>query len=194
MKKYWMIGSLSFLLLAACSDETTSVDTEKSAVEQDNGSSTKNDEMVEITMPADLFANQSEEEIRANASQEGVDDVKFNDDGTVTYVMTKESHEKVVSDMEASVQEIMEELKASEEYPSIKNVTQRDDYQQFDLTVDQAAYEEGYDSMALFGLALAVPLYHMFKGEGQDTKITFNLIDEATNETFDTMVYPDDAQ
>jgi len=83
----------------------------------------------------------------------------------------------------------------SGDYPSIKEISYNKDFSEFDIKVDREAYENGLDGFAIFGLVLSGAYYGAFDGKTEDDlKLTFNMIDAATNEVFDSTVFPDDME
>ena len=184
------------LLLAACGDNDTKDKeentgaNEESSIEVDKGLLN-----VEITIPADFLGEQTEEEIRADAEKQGVKEVTFNDDGSVTYKMSKAEHEKVLKQMGEELDKSLEELVTSGDFPSIQKATANKDYTEFDLTVNRAQFEEGMDSFAVLGLMLGSSYYQLFEGKSEgEAKLTVNYIDAETGETFETEEIPGDEE
>ena len=195
MRKLFL-GMTLVLLLAACGDNDTTDKkentgaNEESSIEVDKGLLN-----VEITIPADFLGEQTEEEIRADAEKQGVKEVTFNDDGSVTYKMSKAEHEKVLKQMGEELDKSLEELVTSGDFPSIQKATANKDYTEFDLTVNRAQFEEGMDSFAVLGLMLGSSYYQLFEGKSEgEAKLTVNYIDAETGETFETEEIPGDEE
>ena len=195
MRKLFL-GMTLVLLLAACGDNDTKDQeentgaNEESSIEVDKGLLN-----VEITIPADFLGEQTEEEIRADAEKQGVKEVTFNDDGSVTYKMSKAEHEKVLKQMGEELDKSLEELVTSGDFPSIQKATANKDYTEFDLTVNRAQFEEGMDSFAVLGLMLGSSYYQLFEGKSEgEAKLTVNYIDAETGETFETEEIPGDEE
>ena len=195
MRKLFL-GMTLVLLLAACGDNDTKDKeentgaNEESSIEVDKGLLN-----VEITIPADFLGEQTEEEIRADAEKQGVKEVTFNDDGSVTYKMSKAEHEKVLKQMGEELDKSLEELVTSGDFPSIQKATANKDYTEFDLTVNRAQFEEGMDSFAVLGLMLGSSYYQLFEGKSEgEAKLTVNYIDAETGETFETEEIPGDEE
>jgi hypothetical protein len=146
----------------------------------------------EVTLPASMFEGQAYEEIVAQAKEEGIDEVIQNDDGSVTYKMSKSVYKKMMDEMEKGLLDYVSELKSGENFASIKDVTHNKSFSEFTLIVDKAAYEGGFDGMASLGLVVVASYYQLFSGvSSDDLKITINAQDEATKEIFNTRVYPE---
>ena len=185
MKK-WMLSLaiISLLALAACGESKS--DEKTSSTQQKD---------VEITLPAEFFEGESEETIKASAKDQGIKDVTIEEDGSVTYTMAKEDHEVMLEQLTKDMATSIEEIAVSEEYPSIQDITYNKDFTEYNLTVDREAYENGFDSMVLFGLILSTTSYKLFEGEQEENvKVKFNYIDAATNQVYDSSIYPDDME
>lgn len=194
MKKLLFGLSMAALLLAGCGDDEakkeSTTDKEEQGIEVDKGLLD-----VELTLPAEFFDGQTPEEIEASATKQGVKEVKVNEDGTVYYKMSKSDHKKMMDKLKTSIQESMDELITSGDAPSFKEIKYNKDFTNFDVTVDREAFENSMDAFMIFTFALSGTFYNAFQGEDMDNlKITVNMIDAATNETFDTTVFPDDME
>jgi hypothetical protein len=191
MKKLFIGMALTVAMLAACGDDEAA--TKKGDSEQEIAVD-KGLLDVELTLPADLFEGQTEDEIIANAKEEGVKEVKVNEDGTVYYKMSKSEHKKMMEAMKQGVVESITEIVNSDDFPSIKEISYNKDFTEYDITVDRTAFDNSMDGFVLFSLAISSTYYNAFDGKSDDLKFTMNMIDEATGEVFDTTVLPDDLE
>lgn len=193
MKKLLLGLAISSLLLAACGDDAkkdSDKNNEEKGVEVDKGLLD-----VELTLPAELFEGQTKESIEASAKEQGVKEVRVNEDGTVYYKMSRADHKKMMGELETSIKESMDELVTSGETPSLKEIKYNKDFTKFDVTVDRAAFENSMDGFMIYAFALSGTYYNAFNGtNADDLKITINMIDAETNETFSTTVFPDDME
>jgi hypothetical protein len=206
-----LLVSVSMLLLSACggsnsgntesnvskeaggtvSEEnpapTQEAEDEKQTVEVDKGLFSN-----EITLPAHMFEGQDLDQVIAQAKEDGVGEVKKNEDGSLTYKMTKSAYNDMMKKMEQGVLEYLDELKSGVDFPSIKDVTHNKSFSEFTLIVDREAYESGFDGMSSFGLVILATYYQLFDGvSSDDMKITVHVQDEATKEVFSTKDYPE---
>ncbi|MDI7740509.1 hypothetical protein QMK38_00710 [Lysinibacillus fusiformis] len=199
MNKYLLsIAAFSFLL-TGCGDKEESKDDAKDTATTEEE---KNDESinvdkgllnVEITLPATFFEEQTEEQIIAGAKEEGYDDVKVNEDGSVTYKMSKAKHTEMMDELEGEMVKSVEEIVKSGDYPSIKEISYNKSFDEYDVKVEREQYENSLDGFALLGLVMTSSYYQAFDGKDADKMtITFNMIDNETNESYDTLIYPDD--
>lgn len=196
MRKLIVFMSVMIVLFSACSDgeETagkkeagTEKKTEESeAVEVDKGLLN-----VVITLPASMFEGEDADSSIAEAEKEGIKVTK-NDDGSVTYKMSKAKHKEMMKEMETELQKTIADTKNGEDYPSVKEVTNNKDFSEFTLEVDREAYENSFDGFAVFGLGLSGMFYQLFNGvDPEDYEVKILVKDSATGEVFNEVIYPD---
>ncbi|SDZ05344.1 hypothetical protein SAMN05421736_105241 [Evansella caseinilytica] len=155
----------------------------------------KGQETVEITLPASLVEGQDIDETIADAKESGVEDVIQNEDGSLTYKMSSATYQEMLDELVDSMNEAIEEIKNSEDFVSIKDVTANSSFSEFTMVVDQEAFENSFDAFAALGLGITGMYYQVFEGVAQDDiKVTINLENEETGDIFDTVVYPDDLE
>jgi major membrane immunogen (membrane-anchored lipoprotein) len=196
MKKLIVFMSVMIVLLSACSDsektagekeEVTEKKTEESeAVEVDKGLLN-----VEVTLPASMFEGEDADSSIAEAEKEGIK-VTRNDDGSVTYKMSKAKHKEMMKEMQTELEKTIADTKNGEDYPSVKEVTNNKDFSEFTLEVDREAYENSFDGFAAFGLGLSGMFYQLFNGvDPEDYEVKILVKDSATGEVFNEVIYPD---
>ncbi|MCS0653400.1 hypothetical protein [Cytobacillus firmus] len=196
MKKLIVFMSVMIVLLSACSESektagekeaVTEKKTEESeAVEVDKGLLN-----VEVTLPASMFEGEDADSSIAEAEKEGIK-VTRDDDGSVTYKMSKAKHKEMMKEMETELQKTIADTKNGEDYPSVKEVTNNKDFSEFTLEVDREAYENSFDGFAVFGLGLSGMFYQLFNGvDPEDYEVKILVKDTATGEVFNEVIYPD---
>lgn len=140
---------------------------------------------VKFTIPADFVEEgTTQESLDAEAKEAGFQSVTLNEDGTVTYVMTKSQHQKLMEDMKTSLDQSLKEMVESETYPSFQEITANDDYTEF--TVKLSSSEIGMaEAMSVIVFFMYGGIYHAFNGtQPDDIVVKFvdtdgNLIDES---------------
>ena len=148
---------------------------------------------VEVTIPATLYKGQDIDSIISEAKNSGIKEVIKNDDGSLTYKMSKSEHKKMMKELKERIVKSVEELKTSEDFASINDVAYNKSFSKFTLTVNKEKFEGSFDALASFGLALAGMYYQLFNGaDVEHYKVTVYIKDESNGEVFDTMVYPDE--
>ncbi|WP_042346137.1 hypothetical protein [Bacillus massiliigorillae] len=185
-----LVLSISLVACSSNDDSKKEKSEEKGAVEVDKGLLN-----VEVTLPASFFEGEDIDKVIAEAKKDGVKEVTKNEDGSLTYKMSKSQHTKMMKEMETTIKDSIKELETNKDLASVKGVEYNKKFTEFTIVVDQAAYENSMDGFAIFGLAMQSMFYQLFDGVKPDEyKATFHLKDEATSKVFDTVVYPDALQ
>ncbi len=197
MRKFmYAFLAVCMILLVACSadkDKKENTDNNKQADEQkmnvDKGLLN-----VEITLPASLFEGEDIDSVIADVEKEGIKVTK-NEDGSLTYKMSKAKHKEMMKEMEASLEESIKEIKESDDYVSIKDITHNKAFSEFTLVVDKKKYEDSMDSFAIFTLGITGMMYQVYSGvDPDDYQVKILTKDEATKDVLDETIYPDDLE
>ena len=133
---------------------------------------------VEITVPADFLGEGiTQESLDADAAASNYISAKLNDDGSVTYVMTKAVHDEMMVGVRDNIQQALDEMVGSEEFPSFTKVEANDDFTQF--TVETTSTELGLvESFSVLGFYMFGGMYHAFNGtQVDDIAVTFINVD-----------------
>ena len=147
---------------------------------------------VEITLPASFFEEESEEEIRAKAEENGFRACIVQEDGSVTYKMTKAKHREMLEEMRADLDESISEMIHGEDaVKSFRKIEHAEDFSSFDIYVDRAEYTS-LDGLYVLAFYLSGAYDQAFDGKDINRiDVVVNFIDEATNETFASSSYRD---
>ncbi len=193
MKKMGTMMVLLLFLGACGSDEPTEVEAEDDVVEEKGMEVDKGLLNVEVTIPAMFFEDEDVDETIADAKANGVKDVKKNDDGSVTYKMSKAQHKAMLKEIKESMVDYITELEEDEDFPSIYKITYNKNFNEFTLEVNREAFENSFDGFATLGIGLTGMYYQVFEGtDAQKIKVVMHLKDSDTNEVYHSIVYPDD--
>lgn len=200
MKKLFLVPLtlLLVILLVACnkdkeSDSGKKADNADQTAEETSLKVDKGLLNVEVTIPASFLEGQDIDTAITAAKEEGVKEVIKNSDGSLTYTMPKSVHNKMLKELEESVLETVEEIKTSDDFTSIKDVTYNKSFSEFTLTVNKEQFDSGFDAMSSMGLAIVGMYYQLFNGmDPEKFKVTVNFKDEANGDVFNSVVYPDD--
>jgi len=144
---------------------------------------------VEITIPAESaeyygFTFESQEEADAYAKEQGFKSATLGDDGSVTIVMSKSQHEKTMEGLSKTIDEALQEMIGSEDYPNITAVEHNDNYTSF--TVTTKSEELGFnESFSVLSFYIYGGMYNSFNGTPADN-IHVDFINEASGEVIDT--------
>ena len=194
MKKWLMVAVFATLVLGACGGEKDkSVAETDEPVEEAEGAEAEDQvavdaesELVEVTIPAEFtYGIEEDPEMK-----ELFEDITTNDDGSVTYTIEEELHTAFMEGLTEQFDVVIEEIVNT--YPSFQLIEYTETYDEFDLHIDLAQFDEESDVVALVQLVALAGTYNGFAGVGEeDISITANLIDAETEEVIETMVYPE---
>ena len=144
---------------------------------------------VEITIPAESaeyygFNFESQEEADAYAKEQGFKSATLGDDGSVTIVMSKSQHKKTMEGLSKTIDEALQEMIGSEDYPNITAVEHNDNYTSF--TVTTKSEELGFnESFSVLSFYIYGGMYNSFNGTPADN-IHVDFINEASGEVIDS--------
>lgn len=210
MKKFAAIIAASGLALAACSSDsqpetepveetdgaagtmTETQDTEEAGSDEEGGGVSVDEGLfnVEVTIPSTFFEGEDPEQVAANV--DNAEEATVNDDGSITYKMSKSQHEEMMEEVGASVEEATTTITESGDYPSIQAIETSDNYDHFTVQVDREAYENSFDGFATMTLGVVGSLYQLFNGEDPDSyEVIIEMEDAESGEVFNTITYPE---
>lgn len=155
---------------------------ESGGIEVDEGLLT-----VDITFPESFVSmgetEMTQETVDASAAEQGYLGGKLNDDGSVTYTMTKlkqrELLDQMKSDFDGSIQETLAD------YPNVKSVSRNDDFSEISLEVTE---EDFATSFLAFGFSFTAYFYQVLEGKEFETDIVY--VDSASGEELSRTTYP----
>ena len=152
----------------------------------------KNDQ-VELTLPASFFEDEdmSGFDAGAYAEENGFVDAKLNDDGSVSIKMSKDKHKEMVAEMAKTLAKNFSDMIESADMPFIKDVRYSDSFDSVSLVVDKDIYDT-YGFVAMFiplTIYMQTSMYQILAGE--ETRCVISFVDAATNETIESVTYPD---
>lgn len=121
---------------------------------------------VTITIPADYVSSTTQAELDAEVAEVGCK-ATLNDDGSATYVMTKKQHKKLMDDITTNINDSLNKMVGSEDYPNITSVTANSDFTEFTVTTKNAEPDMS-ESFAVMSFYMFGGLYHIFNGTTVD--------------------------
>lgn len=161
---------------SASMEETTG------AIEVDKGLA-----FVDVTLPKEVLDITDYDE-----KLESISESKINEDGSVTYKMTRLAHEQFLSTMVVELRKSLEEELISEDTPSLRKISVNDDLTEVTIVVDRKKFENSMDGFVVMGLLTYIGLYQTIKGISEtDYNFDVTYIDESTGEKFDTVSFPE---
>lgn len=116
-----------------------------------------------ITLPKDFVGDDvTQESIDAKAGESYISG-KLNEDGSVTYKMTKKQHKAMLDEIVSSFEKSFDEMVKSEDY-SFTSIKHNKDFTQFDITISEN--ELGLaESFATIAFYMAGGVYGVFSGK-----------------------------
>ena len=151
----------------------------------------QDEEIVTITMSPDFFDTEAtEEELKATALEEGFLDAKLNEDGTLTYTMTRAKQQELLTTLMEGLETGIQEMTEGEEaVPSFKRIEHTDDLSSFDIFIDPEQFGD-FDAFYALTLAFYGATYQAFSGNTDaDSRVRF--VDYQTDEEVDSVSYKD---
>lgn len=127
--------------------ESPTAEPENAPVEVDEGLFT-----VTITIPAEFLGEKTQADLDAVCEEKGYKSVKLNEDGSATFVMSKAQHRELLSELEETIRQGLEDLANNPDYPGIDRIEAGDDFKEFTvyLTTDQLGMQEMFSAVLLY--------------------------------------------
>ena len=120
---------------------------------------------VTISIPADFIGELTQDDLDKTVAEKGYISGTLNDDGSVTYVMTKSQHKQMMEDMTKSMDESLQSiLDDKDTYPNFESITHNADYT--DFTIEYSAEELSLsDTFSTILFYYMGGMYGVFNGE-----------------------------
>lgn len=148
---------------------------------------------VTITLPASMVDPEYIDATIAEARDKGIGEAVLNENGSLTYRMSRSVHGRLMKEMREEFDETIEDMKGGGDYPSIRDVRCNKNLTSITMLVEREAFENSFDAFAVFGLGISAMFYQLFDGVQSDNlSVTIDVADFETGEVFNTVVYPDD--
>lgn len=145
---------------------------------------------VSINVPKDLVGDDVTQESLDAKAGENYTSAKLNEDGSVTYLMTKAQHAAMLDSIRSAVDEGIQEMVTSDDY-NMEKITYNDDLTQYDVTLSTT--DVGFaDSFGVLALYMYSGMYGIFSGKQPDNVVvnyydpSGNLIDTANSKDMES--------
>ena len=170
------------------SETTNNSDTDAESTEESGGIEVDEGLLtVVITFPESFVSmgetEMTQETVDASAAEQGYLGGKLNDDGSVTYTMTKLKQRELLDQMKSDFDDSIQETLA--EYPNVKSVTRNDDFSEISIEVSEQDLATGF---LAFGFSFTAYFYQVLDGKEFATDIVY--VDAATGEELSRTSYP----
>ena len=184
MKKFLSLLLIAAMVfsLAACGDSKEEPKEDKTeTIEVDEGLIN-----VDITIPASFFEGKTDQDIEAAADEAGHKCV-INEDGSVTYTMTKKQQKEALQEMKDDLDEAIHEFMEGEEpLESFEEITYNDDLTEFTIKVNEK-YGTNFDTFASIAFLGMSSYYQMFAGVPMDEMdCVISYVDYQSGEVLDS--------
>lgn len=172
MKKIIIALLLSFALittLSACAESASNDDSSETNSTEANESIEVDENLltVEITLPAEYAEGTTQEDLDKDVKIGTYKSATLNDDGSVTYIMTKKQHKELLSTIVDDINKNLNDMIGSEDYPNITDISANDTFTQFKVTTSSAelSLSETFSTIAFY---MYGGLYNSFNGTPVD--------------------------
>lgn len=164
-KKFLSICMVIVMILSftACgsSEKKSSSETEEQVEVEENLFS------VELTIPADYIDETTQEELNLQAKDEGYKSATLNEDGSVTYIMTKKQHKKMMDELKEEINSAMSDMVNSEDYPNFTAVKANSDFTSFTIKTTSESLDMN-ESFSVLGFFMYGAMYNTFNNTPVD--------------------------
>lgn len=140
---------------------------------------------VELTIPSEYVDEGiTQESLDATVDEKGFKSATLNDDGSITYIMTKAQHSEMIAEMKENIDQSLDDMIESDDYPSIVDIRTNANYTDFEviLSTDTVTLTE---SIAVLGFYMYGGLYNIYNGTKADN-ISVAFINQATGQVIQT--------
>ena len=128
---------------------------------------------VTITIPKDYAGEETQEHLDEVCAEKGYRSVTLNEDGSVTYSMTRNQHREMLAGIEETIQSGLDEICNSPDYPGIDAIEAGEQYREFTIKLNTSdlGYQEMFSAVILYGYGL---IYNAYLEDGADNiHVTF---------------------
>lgn len=118
---------------------------------------------VELNIPAGFLGPVTQEDVKQAASDADYPYGALNEDGSVTFRMSQDQHQELINGMADYINEALEDMIVSEEYPTFTTIQTNTDFTEFIITTSSKKLEKA-DSFSAMTLCMYGNLYAAFCG------------------------------
>lgn len=130
------------VLFSGCSQKETIVSTNSETTSTSNmveettaGREAESDSefILEINVPVELIGDLTQEDLNKICKEKEYKSIIIKGDGMVSYLLTKQQHEKMMKDMKEELDAYLTGIVGTEDYPNCTEVTFNDNYTDFEI-------------------------------------------------------------
>lgn len=123
-------------------------------------------EEVNITIPPDFINSETQVNMDRQAEEYGYK-FKENEDGSVTCTMTKSQHKKMMGEFSDSINQSLDEMIASKDYPNFTDIKANDNFTEFTVTTKSSELDM-VESLSVMAFYIYGGMYNIFNGQEID--------------------------
>ncbi len=128
---------------------------------------------VELNIPKEFAGEKTQEELDATAQELGYKSITLNEDGSVTYVITKKQHKQMMEELKENLDSTLKEMVGSEDYPNFTDISTNGDYTEFEVTTTSTELSL-VESFSVLGFYMYGGMYNIFNGTPvENVEVTF---------------------
>ena len=135
---------------------------------------------VTLTIPQEYVGDITQDQLNESVKEKGYKSATLNEDGSVTYVMTKQQHKEMLEAIRESIDNSLAEMVGSETYPNITDISTNENYTNFTVTTKNEK-PDLKESFSIMGLYMYGGMDSKFSGEAIDN-VHVDFVNEATGE------------
>lgn len=141
---------------------------------------------VTVTLPAGYTDPEMTQDDYDAAAKEadGIKSATLNEDGSVTYVMTKARHRQMLQELEEQYAALNNDMIGSEDFPNITDIKANDDFTEFTVTTTSTELSL-MESMSVLQFYMEGGMYGIMSGKIVDN-VHVDYVNAETGEIIDT--------
>ena len=151
---------------------------------QGSSGSDEQDDIVVVVIPTIYENVTTQEEADRIRDENGYLSAELQEDNSLKITMTREQHRKMLEEFKASVDQAIQEITTSENYPTVEKIEYNDDYSVFTVTVSDEEIgiieRQAADELIMYGT-----LYHVYTGNDVD-QIRVDYVSAGSGEIIET--------
>ena len=139
----------------------------------------------EMTISSDFMGGITQKELDDKTKEGYYNFAKLNSDGSVTFTMTKSQHRKILKDTEKSINDGLDKMVRSEEYPNFTSISANENFTEFTVKTksEQLDMVEYFSVMVFY---IYGGMYNGFIGEEVDN-ISVTFVNDETGDIIETL-------
>ena len=94
------------------------------------------DNRIKLTVPGEYAANATQESLTKTAEDLGYESITLNENGSVTYLITKAQHEEMLTNLRTGINQALNAMIGSKDYSKIASIEPNDDYTYIKVTLN----------------------------------------------------------